>query len=292
VAIAGSTGFIGSELVRALEARGDDVVRIVRPGAHVHGIEWEPERRRIDAAALEGVDAVVNLAGATVGKRWTAARKRMVRDSRVLGTRTIAAAIAEMKAKPRILVNASAIGYYGDRGTQMLDETSGPGRGFMSDVSQRWEAETVVAADAGVRVVPIRTGLVLDPSGGLLKQMLPFFKMGFGGRLGDGTQYMSWIARDDEVGAIEHVLDGGVSGAVNLTAPNPVTNLEFTRALAGALGRPAFLVVPLLGLSVVYGRELTADLLVSQRVMPRTLVSDGYRFRHPDLDQAFRSMLT
>jgi uncharacterized protein (TIGR01777 family) len=278
--VTGSSGLIGTALLAAL----DDGVGLRR------GPEWDPEGGRIDPAVLEGFDAVVHLAGEGIGEhRWSDDHKRRVLDSRVNGTRALARAVAA-SSTVKVFVSGSAIGYYGDRGDEVLTESSSAGTGFLAGVAQQWEA---AAAEAGVRTVLLRTGIVLSPKGGALgKQLLPF-KAGAGGRLGRGRQWQSWVHIDDEVGAILHALSNeDVSGPLNATAPNPVTNAEFTKALGRALHRPAVLRVPPLALKAVFGREMTEEMLLAgQRVLPAKLSSTGYSFLHPDLGQALEDLL-
>jgi uncharacterized protein (TIGR01777 family) len=297
VAVTGSTGFIGSALVDALTAAGHRAIRIVRGSAKGDEIVWDPDAGTIDAASLEGIDGVVHLAGAGIGDhRWTDAYKLTIRRSRTNGTTLIARTLAGLAKRPSVLVSGSAVGYYGDRGDEVLDETSSPGTGFLPEVCVAWEAATAAAAEAGVRVVTIRSGIVLSPRGGALKRQLPLFKLGLGGKLGTGRQWQSWITLDDEVGAILHLLTGGVTGAVtgpvNLTTPHPVTNAEFTKTLAGVLHRPSFVPIPSFGPKLVLGSEL-ADILLfeGQRVLPRVLEDSGYTFAHPRLEEALRSLL-
>jgi hypothetical protein len=293
IVVTGSTGFIGTALVRAIEARGDEVVRL-RRGAGATGPVWDPEAGTISDDAFDGGDAVVHLAGEGIGeKKWTPEQKHRIVESRTKGTMLIARTIAARATKPAVLVSGSAIGYYGDRGDEILDENSTSGDDFLADVCRQWEASAQPATDAGIRLVTIRTGIVLDPAGGALKQLLLPFRLGLGGRVGSGKQWMSWIALGDAVGAILHAVDhDSLRGPVNLTAPNPVTNGELAKALGRALHRPTVLPTPLLPLKVIYGRELvTALLLGGQRVMPRRLLDDGYAFAHTDLESAFRSML-
>jgi uncharacterized protein (TIGR01777 family) len=283
VLITGSSGLIGTALCSAL----DDPVGLRR------GSEWDPEGGRIDPAVLEGADAVVNLAGEGIGEhRWSDEHKRRVLDSRVNGTRALASAVAA-SGSVKVFVSGSAIGYYGDRGDEVLTESSAPGSGFLAGVAQQWEAAAAPAAEAGVRTVLLRTGIVLSPKGGALgKQLLPF-KAGLGGRLGSGRQWQSWVHIDDEVGAILHALTNeSVSGPVNATAPNPVTNAEFTKALGHALHRPTVVPVPTVGLRALFGREMTAEMLLAgQRVQPAKLESTGYSFRHPELGRALEDLL-
>jgi uncharacterized protein (TIGR01777 family) len=294
VLVTGSHGLIGTALIPRLRARGDRVVRLVRGTPEgADDVRWDPPAGTIDASALEGVDAVVHLAGAGIGdKKWTDARKRFVLESRTEPTGLLARTLAALDRKPGVLVSASAIGFYGDCGSEMLTEDSPAGADFGAEVCVAWEHATTPAANAGIRVVRIRSGLVLAAQGGLLKRLLLPFRLGIGGRLGSGDQHMSWIALDDELRAILHLLDNGaLAGAVNLTAPDPVTNREFTEALGRAVHRPAVIPTPLLGLKVVYGDELVATLLGSQRVSSAKLQSSGFEFAHPELDAALDDIL-
>jgi uncharacterized protein len=293
VAVTGSTGFIGSALVDALTAAGHRPIRVVRGVAKGDEIAWDPEAGAIDAASLEGVDGVVHLAGAGIGDhRWNDAYKLKIRRSRTNGTTLLAHTLAGLTKRPSVLVSGSAVGYYGDRGNEVLDETSSPGTGFLPEVCVAWEAATAPAAEAGVRVVTTRSGIVLSPRGGALKRQLPLFKLGLGGTLGTGRQWQSWITLDDEVGAILHLLTGQVAGPVNLTTPHPVTNAVFTKTLAAVLHRPSFFPIPSFGPKLVLGSEL-ADILLyeGQRVLPRVLEGSGYTFAHPTLEEALRTIL-
>jgi hypothetical protein len=256
-------------------------------------ITWDPATGRLDRAAMEGMGAAIHLAGVGIAdKRWTDEQKRLMRDSRVQSTGLLARAIAELRQPPDVLVSASAIGWYGDRGDEILTEKSAPGEGFLAELCRTWEAATAPAEQAGTRVVHIRTGIVLTPKGGALAKQLPLFRLGLGGRFGAGRQWQSWIALDDEIAAILHLLRGDVSGAVNLTAPNPVRNGELTKTLGRVLHRPAVLPVPKLGPSLLLGGELTENLLYySQRVLPARLEESGFSFRHPSIEGALRSML-
>lgn len=287
VVVAGSSGLIGTNLVAALREARHEVIRLVRrkPAAPDER-GWEPPLGRLDPDALDGVDAVVNLCGAPMGrKRWTDQRKRELVDSRTIPTRVLAKAAAE-RGVP-VLANASAVGYYGNRGDEVLTESATPGTGFLADLCQRWEEATAPAQDAGVRVVRLRTGLVLAPSGGLLGQLKPLFASFLGGRLGNGEQYMPWISLDDEISAIRFTLEqAGVSGPVNLTGPKPVTNAEFTRTLGDALGRPAPWVVPGFALRAVLGELADEAALAGQRAVPRVLEGAGFSFQHPCLAAA------
>jgi uncharacterized protein (TIGR01777 family) len=294
VAISGSSGLIGRALVEALAAAGHRPIPLVRRAANDGEIAWDPKAGKIDADALEGVDAVVHLAGAGINDhRWTDAYKGAVLTSRTVPTWFLARTLAGLRRKPTVLVSASAVGYYGDRGDEALDEVSGPGTGFLSEVCVAWEAATAPAAEAGIRVAKIRTGLVLTADGGALKKELPLFKLGAGGRFGSGRQWQSWITLDDEAGAITHLLTHDVAGPVNLTTPNPVTNATFAKTLGAVLHRPAVLPIPAFGPRLVLGRELADNLLFSsQRALPHALQASGYRFAHVDLAEALRSVLS
>lgn len=294
VAVSGSSGLIGSALCRALSARGDQVVRLVRRTAGPGEISWDPTAGRLEGAGLAGVDAVVNLAGAGIGdRRWSPARRRLLVSSRVGSTALVARALAASERRPLLLLNASAVGIYGDRGDELLDETSAPGSGFLAELCRQWEAATEAAAAAGVRIVCLRSGVVLAPAGGALARQLPLFRSGLGGRLGDGRQWVSWISIDDHVGVLLHVLDTeDMRGPVNAVAPAPVTNTQLTASLARALHRPALLAVPAPLLRVVLGRGLADEMvLASQRVQLGALAGAGYRFAHPDIDTALTATL-
>ena len=295
VAITGSSGLVGTALANALHARGDRVIPVVR-GSGL-GLRWDPMAGVIDGAGFEGIDAVVHLAGEGIGeKKWTDEQKRKIRDSRVRGTNLLAGALAGLTRPPGVFVSGSAIGWYGDRGDERLTESSGPGPAgdFLVDVCLAWEAATAAAADAGIRTVHVRTGIVLSADDGALARMLTPFKLGLGGRIGSGRQYMSWISLADEVGAILHALDTpGLAGPVNMTAPTPVTNAAFTATLGHALHRPTKLPTPLLPLKIVYGAELVQHLLLNGAcVLPERLQSSGYVFAHPTLDAALTAILT
>jgi uncharacterized protein len=291
VGITGASGLIGTALTRHLEAGGHEVRPFVRRPAGATEISWDPERGTLDPGDLDGLDAVVHLAGAGIGDhRWTDEYKALVLDSRVLGTTLLAKAIVDSGA-PRVLLSASAIGIYGSS-DELVDERSPLGGDFPARVGIAWEASTAAAEDAGVRVAHLRTGIVLSGQGGALKKMLPLFKFGLGGRFGDGRQWMSWISIDDEVRAIEHLLDSDVAGPVNLTAPNACRNADFAKTLGGVLGRPVWLPVPEFGPKLLLGSEL-ADSLVfgSQHVAPTVLLADGFQFEHPQLEHALRAVL-
>ena len=295
VAITGSTGLIGSALVRSLEADGHQVTRIVRgQPSGPRQVAWNPTGGAIDAAGLEGHDAAVHLAGAGLGDhRWTDDYKAKVLDSRVAGTSLLAETLASLDRPPAVLASGSAVGYYGDRGDEELTEASPPGTGFLSEVVQAWEAAAMPARQGGIRVALVRSGVVQSPQGGALKRLLLPFKLGLGGRIGSGRQWLSWVSLDDEVGAIRHVLgEESVSGPVNLTAPDPVTNAEFTRALGRVLHRPTLLPTPTPALQLLLGRELVSEMLLGgQRVLPAVLQASGYSFVHPSLEEALADMV-
>ncbi|RAJ43556.1 hypothetical protein K353_01812 [Kitasatospora sp. SolWspMP-SS2h] len=290
IAVTGSTGLIGSALVDSLLTDGHEVLRLVRrrsrtgpqPDGTV-GVGWNPQLMQIDRPALEGVEAVVHLAGAGVGdRRWTDSYRREIRDSRVLGTETLAAALSRLEEPPRVLVSASAIGYYGQTGDQVIDEGSPSGSDFLAEVCQEWERAAQPAADAGIRVVHPRTGLVLDPGGGAGARLLPLFRLALGGRLGSGEQYWSLISLADEVAALRFLIDRQeLSGPVNLVGPDPVTNGELTAELSRQLGRPAVFAVPEWALRAVLG-EMAVEVVGSHRVVPKALLEAGFEFRDPD----------
>lgn len=296
VAITGSHGLIGSALATSLTADGHQVLPVVRPGSAGNGhgpvATWDVEAGTVDADALEGVDAVVNLAGAGIGdRRLTDERKRLVVDSRIDGTTLLSQALAGLERPPRALVSGSAIGYYGDRGDEVLTESSAPQPGnFLSDLCIDWEKATAAAATAGIRVAHLRSAMVLSAKGGALAKMLPVFKLGAGAKMGAGRQWWSWVSIDDEVAAIRFLLDNDIAGPVNLSAPEPVTNAEFTKALGKVLHRPTKLPVPSLGPRFLLGRD-RADMLLftSARVLPEKLEASGFEFRHGDIESAFRA---
>jgi uncharacterized protein (TIGR01777 family) len=293
VAISGSSGLIGTALVAVLTEAGHRPVRLVRREPSGDEIRWDPDGGTIDVRSLEGIGGVVHLAGAGIGDhRWTDEYKLEILRSRTKSTVLLSGALAKLGKPPPVLVSGSAVGFYGDRGDEVLDETSPAGRGFLPEVCVAWEAATVAAEDAGIRVAHIRTGIVLSGQGGALKKQLPLFKVGAGGKLGSGRQWQSWISIEDEVGAILHLLTADVRGPANLTAPNPVRNAEFTKTLAGVLGRPSFLPIPSFGPKLLLGSELADSLLLAgQRVTPAVLESSGYDFRHPTLEEALRAVL-
>jgi uncharacterized protein len=299
VLVTGASGLIGAALCDALLERGDEVVGLSRdpeksrrrhPGVEWHA--WEPTLERPPDTAFEGVEGVVNLVGEKINQRWTEEAKRRIMESRRTATRNLVATIAGLERGPRVLVNQSAVGYYGDRGAAHLDETAGPGSSFDAEVVREWEQAAREAEAAGVRLAILRTGQVLDPRGGMLAELLTPFKLGLGGPLAGGRQYLSWIHRDDEIGLLLWALDDeAVSGALNATAPNPATNGEFAKALGRALGRPAAVPVPGLVLDLKFGREFGQVLRGGQRAIPKRAQELGYEFKHPELDEALRDLL-
>ena len=293
ILVTGSRGFIGSGLVPSLTASGHRVTRLVRSAAQSGAIHWDPATGSVDAASLEGLDAVVHLAGENVATgRWTANKKQRIYDSRVKGTRLLSEALSKLSRPPQTLVCASAIGYYGNRGEEKLTEESAIGSGFLADVCRDWEAASASAMERGIRVVRLRFGVVLSPAGGPLRLMLPPFKMGLGGWLGSGTQYFSWIALDDVLGVIHHALTTrDLQGPVNTVSPNPVTNREFSTILARALSRPCLLPAPAFALRLALGEMADEALLSSERVIPSKLLAIGYTFRFPTLEAALRHLL-
>jgi hypothetical protein len=294
VLVTAASGLIGSSVVARLAQEGHQVVRLVRREAiSADEVSWQPAQGVLDQGSLEGFDAVVHLSGAGIGdKRWNKGRKRILFDSRIESTTLLSTALAGLARPPAVLVSASAIGFYGSRGNEILTEESDPGDDFLAGLCVAWEAATAPAAAAGIRVVNIRTGLVLDAGGGFLGPMLPLFRLGVGGRLGSGRQWWSWIAKVDEVGAILHLLGSDLAGPVNLTAANPITNAGFAQTLGTVLSRPALVPVPKFALEIRLGREMTAaTALASERVETSRLHGDGYRFIWPDLGPALQAEL-
>lgn len=293
IAISGASGLIGGALTASLTAGGHRVRRLVRGAARGDDIAWDPATGAIEAAKLEGIDGVVHLAGEGIADgRWNEDRKRRIRESRVRGTDLVARTLASLSRRPSVLVCASAVGFYGPRGDEELDETAAPGTSFLSDVCRAWEEAADPARAAGIRVVHPRFGVVLSAKGGALAKMLTPFKLGAGGRLGSGRQWMSWISIDDVAGAIGHALaNAQVAGAVNTVAPRPVTNAEFTKTLGRVLGRPAVFPMPAFAARLAFGEMADELLLSGQRVVPRRLIESGYRFRHEDLETALRHVL-
>ena len=291
VAITGASGLIGHALVDRLRAHGKRVRRLVRSARpeSPDDIVWDPMRGVLAPRDLEGAEAVIHLAGEPIAQRWTSARRQAIRESRVRGTELLARAIAALERAPRVMLSGSAVGYYGDRGDEAVSEESAAGTDFLAGVAQEWEAAAGAARDAGVRVVLLRSGIVLNPHGGALEKLLPPFRLGVGGPLGSGRQWMSWIALDDHLRAMEHALaTTGLHGPVNFVAPNPVTNAEFAATLGRALGRPALVPVPAFALELLYGEMARATLLAGQRVLPKALLRSGFHFEHPTLEDALR----
>jgi uncharacterized protein (TIGR01777 family) len=301
IAIAGSTGLIGSALVTALEARGDEVVRLVRPQTDADGIAWDPAAGTIDATALEGFDVVVNLAGRSIGeRRWTEREKRLLWDSRVDSTGLLATTLAELEQPPALFVNASAVGIYGDRGDDVVTAGDEPGAGFLADLTVAWEEATEPAAAAGVGVALLRTGIVLSTEGGAIGRLLaPLgptwfspYRWGLGGVVGRGNQWWSWISLDDEIRAILHVIDEKLTGPIDLVSPEPATHRRFIKTLGRALGRPTVLPIPPFVVKILLGSELARALVLEgQRVAPKALVDGGFGFSTTDLEAGLREVL-
>ena len=297
ILVSGVSGPIGAALLPSLISSGAAITRLMRADSGLslatatEIIRWDPTKP-IAAEAVSGFDAVIHLAGESIVGRWTAAKKTKIRDSRIVGTRNLAQALGQAKNKPQVFVCSSAIGYYGDRGDEVLTEQSTPGTGFLADVCRDWEAATQPAADAGIRTVQIRTGMVLSAEGGALGKMLTPFKLGLGGRIGSGRQWMSWIGTEDMVGGIHHILrSDALQGPVNLVAPKPVTNAEFTKTLASVLSRPAIFPVPAFAVKLAFGEMAETVLLGSQRVEPAQLVASRYEFRFSDLRSSLENLL-
>ena len=294
IAITGASGLIGTALTSHLRGNGHETVSFVRrPAASPAEISWDPAAGKLNASDLEGVDAVIHLAGAGIGdKRWSDAYKREILESRTRSTELLAQRLTEVERRPSVFLSGSAIGIYGARGDEELDENGSHGTGFLADVCERWEHATQPAQAAGIRTAHLRTGIVLATEGGALKKQLPLFKLGLGGKFGNGRQWQSWISITDEVRAISHLLTSKISGAVNLTAPTPVTNAEFTKVLASVVKRPALLPIPGFGPKALLGSELADALLFTgQRVVPKALLADGYVFTHSTLESALRDLL-
>ncbi len=294
IVVSGSTGLIGSALTKALIVQKHEVVPLVRrrvsPGERA--VAWDPKRGTIDRAGLEGMDAVIHLAGENVFGRWSPAKKQRIYDSRVKGTRLLCDALAGLQRRPATLLAASAIGYYGDRGDEAVTEESPPGEDFLAHLSRDWEAATAGATRAGIRVVTMRNGVVLTTTGGALARMLPAFRLGLGGPVGSGDQYLSWIVLDDMSSAILHLLKNQkLVGPVNMTAPVPLTNRDFAKTLGKVLGRPAVVTVPAFALRMAFGTEGAAMLQSGQRVLPARLVASGFSFSVTEVEPALRHLL-
>lgn len=299
VIVTGSTGLVGRALVRSLLADGHEVTRLVRGGSQgfrapgTAAVHWDPERGELDAQALEGHDAAVHLAGENIGEgRWDDEKKRRIIESRVKGTSLLARTLAGLSAKPKVLVSASATGFYGDRGAEVLREESASGSNFVSEVCREWEKATLQASQGGIRVVHLRIGVVLDGEGGALPRMLTPFKLGLGGKVGSGSQYMSWITLEDLISIIRRAIeDDSLRGPVNAVAPGALTNAEFTKALGHALGRPTIFAVPAFAARLAFGETADELLLASTRVEPARLKEAGFEFKHPEIEGALRSAL-
>ena len=290
ILVSGSSGLIGRAVGRSLRDEGHEVVPLVRSGGDGRSsILWDPASQRFDAASADGADAVIHLAGDSIASgRWTAAKKKAIRDSRIVGTQLLAEGIAGCSRPPAVLIAASAVGYYGNRGDEIVDESSSLGQGFLAEVCRDWEAAAEPARAAGIRVAHLRFGVVLAKEGGALATMLPPFRLGLGGKLGDGRQWMSWLTLEDVVSVVRFVLRGDVSGPWNVVAPTPVRNDEFTRALGRVLSRPTFFSVPAFAARLVFGEMADEALLASTRVVPKRLLDAGFRFQHGELERALR----
>jgi uncharacterized protein (TIGR01777 family) len=301
ILVAGSTGFLGTSLIEALEHEGHTIARLVRPetgqrnasGARAQTVRWDPVAEQLDAAAAEGAGALVHLAGVSIaGERWNASRKKLLRTSRIEATRHLIGALSKLQRPPSVIVAASAIGYYGDRGDETLTETSAPGNDFLAGLCREWEAEAARGAEFGARVVHLRFGIILAAHGGALPRMVTPFRLGVGGRLGTGRQWMSWLTLGEAVSMIQFALaSAGLAGPVNAVTPNPVQNAEFTRVLAKTLHRPALFPAPAFALRLALGEMADALLLASQKVMPSKLVRSGYRFLQPELAKGLAEVL-
>lgn len=295
IVVSGSSGLIGTALVSFLTSGGHQVTRLVRAktDSGAAGVPWDPATGAIDAGGLEGHDAAVHLAGENIAERWTPAKKARIKESRAKGTRLLAETLARLSQPPKVLVSASAIGYYGDRGDAVLREDSSSGSGFLAEVAREWEAATGPAGQKGIRVVNLRIGVVLSAKGGALAKMLLPFKLGLGGKVGSGNQFWSWIAMDDLLGIIHHALTtDALKGPVNAVSPKPATNLEFTRTLGRVLGRPTVFPMPAFAARLAFGEMADSLLLASTRVEPAKLNASGYQFRYPELEGALRHVLS
>ena len=292
VAIAGASGFLGESLARHLTTAGHTVRRIGRRSSRGADFHWDLDAGRLDPAALDGADAVVNFTGENIAQRWTTAHKRAILGTRVRSTELLAKTMTAVRTPPRVFLSTSAIGYYGLRGDEMLDESTAPGDGFLADVVKQWEQAASPARDAGIRVIHPRMGLVMHPSGGALAKLLPVFNVGGGGKIGKGTQWMSWVSRHDAMRALTFLITtDSASGPVNVTAPNPVTNADFAHTLGEVLHRPALATVPEFAVKFMFGEMGEETLLAGQRVIPRRLHDAGFRFDYPDLAPALRHEL-
>ena len=295
VLIAGASGLVGTAVTSSLAKKRAAVTHLVRttPDPGKQEIEWHPNKGQLDPAAIEGFDAVINLGGESVAEgRWTEEKKKRIRDSRIQGTRLLSETMAKLSAPPKVFLCASATGIYGDRGNEIVDESSPDGKGFLAEVCREWEEATQAASGAGIRVVHLRFGPIFSAEGGMLAKLLPPFRMGVGGKIGSGEQYMSWVAMDDVVGVINFALENDtLRGPLNVVTPKPVTNAEFTSALGKILSRPTFLTVPAFAARLAFGQMADEMLLASQRVMPKRLSEAGYRFQYPEVEEALRHVL-
>lgn len=294
ILVSGSHGLVGTALIKSLEAEGHEVSRLVRYAPHSKTeVEWSPDRYSIALARIEGFDAVVNLAGESIAEgHWTDDKKRRIRESRVKGTKLLGDALANLTVPPKTFICASAIGYYGNRGDEILTEASAPGDDFLAEVCVEWEQATALATEKGIRVVNTRFGVILDTNGGALKKMLPPFRLGLGGKIGSGKQWMSWIALDDVVGALNFALTNeSLRGPINFVAPNPVRNAEFTKTLGKVLSRPTLFPIPAFGIKLLFGEMGEALLLGGQRVAPERLMATGYTFQHSQIEAALHDVL-
>lgn len=290
--ITGASGFLGSALTAELRSKGHKVKTLSRTSRGEDSYAWNVECGELDASAHADVDVVIHLAGESIADgRWSAAKKRRIRESRVNGTTLLAQRLAENHKKLKVFLSASAVGYYGDRGAEVLDESSAAGSGFLAEVCKEWESATRPAENAGIRTIHMRFGVILSPKGGALAMMLPAFRLGIAGRLGSGRQFMSWITLEDAMRAVEFLIESPVSGAVNMVAPVPVTNLEFTKSLGKALGRPSVIPVPALALRVLTGEMADQVLLASARVLPHALVKTGFEFSNCEIESALKHFL-
>lgn len=292
VAITGATGLIGRALTESLTRDGHSVLRLTRSPDGPTDVMFDPARRLLDATALRDIDAAVHLAGEPIAQRWNSSVQRRIRESRVQGTRLVAETIASLAERPAVLVSGSAVGYYGDRGDEVLTEESAPGSGFLAEVTVAWEGAAEAARDAGIRVVHPRMGVVLSSHGGALERMLLPFRLGLGGRVGDGRQWLSWISLDDAVRALRHAMETpALQGPANVVGPAPVTNAVFTEALGRALHRPTLIPIPKFALRAIFTEMADATLMASQRAVPEALASSGFAFTHADIDSALAAVL-
>jgi len=293
VLITGSSGLVGSALTDFFVANGDEVIRLLRRSARADSPVWDPENGEIDLAGVRDISAVVHLAGDNLGEgRWNVRKKNSILNSRVKGTQLLSEFFAATEHKPNVIVSASAVGYYGNRGEERVDEASELGKGFLADVCRQWEEATASAVDVGIRVANLRLGLILSAEGGALKKMLLPFRIGLGGVIGSGKQYMSWVSIDDVTGMIQHIIaNKAVRGPVNLVSPNPVSNREFTKTLGQVLNRPTIFPMPAFAARIAFGEMADELLLSSTRVIPKKLMDSSYEFRHPELGDAFEHLL-